>query len=543
MSEEEPTPKELLESISVVTESPSSLSKVKFKKHPSVILAAIRKRPNILGNLSSAGGLTPAIVHEVLHENGSWLIYVPKLFKTREACLIAVRQTDKALTFVPDDIKRNPDDPIFYEIFVDHEPSNIEYVPKDMLTDELILRAFHRNPNIIDISTLGRKIMKVLKDYDAPVPPSLRRRISDVHTDQGGDGVCGRHAFSRVILKNFVETFLSLHPTEQYMEQSCNVFLETTRFVNKEKYPDASLKLLTPQVCSYTGYLKILLFLHLFWLFQEHIPSRTDRVRGWIECIQVSELYHHLYKRSKIPTLSATQGKDLTDALHTLKRVKDKYDISLATFHFKGRDLTLANIHKITHHGLYIMLRIEDSKHKDATHAAHFVLIVGSFDNYMLVKNSWNEDAIYKIQFDHPFYLESATYDRKTDCSFMIPVQHGWDVVFEDLTHVDDYLERYAQLKRKFQNIVVNVKDHQCPSLDREPVECVNVPHYREQEQIFHPRYNSDCRRDATLKFDRLKTLRGCREPVLLLGNRSRRRNKNKNKKQKQKQTKNKKQK
>ena len=118
MSEEEPTPKELLESISVVTESPSSLSKVKFKKHPSVILAAIRKRPNILGNLSSAGGLTPAIGHEVLHENGSWLIYVPKLFKTREACLIAVRQTDKALTFVPDDIKRNPDDPIFYEIFV-----------------------------------------------------------------------------------------------------------------------------------------------------------------------------------------------------------------------------------------------------------------------------------------------------------------------------------------------------------------------------------------------------------------------------------------
>jgi hypothetical protein len=399
-----------------------------------------------------------------------------------------------------------------------------------MLTDELILRAFHKNPNIIDIPTLSFKILKLLKEYDVTVPPELVRRISDVHTDQGVDGVCGRHAFSRVVLKNFVETFLSLHPTDQYMEQSCNVFLETTRFVNKEKNPDASLKLLTPRACSYAGYLKILLFLHLFWLFQEHIPSRTDRVRGWIECIQVSELYHHLYKRSKIPTLSATQGKDLTDALHTLKRVKDKYDISLATFHFKGRDLTLANIHKITHHGLYIMLRIEDSKNKSSTHAAHFVLIVGSFGNHMLVKNSWNEDTIYKIHFDHPFYLESAIYDKKTDCSFMIPIQHGWDVVFEDLTHVDDYLERYAQLKKRFQNVVVNVKSHKCPSLDREPVECVSVPHYREQEQIFHPRNNSDCRGDATLKFGHLKTLKGCREPVLLLGNRYRNRTLRKNK-------------
>ena len=101
----EPSPKELLESITAVTENPSNLSRIKFKKHSSVILAAIRKRPNILGDLSSAFGLTPEIVHEVLHENGSWLLYVPTLFKSREACLIAVRQTDKAIAFVPDDIK------------------------------------------------------------------------------------------------------------------------------------------------------------------------------------------------------------------------------------------------------------------------------------------------------------------------------------------------------------------------------------------------------------------------------------------------------
>lgn len=52
-----------------------------------------------------------------------------------------------------------------------------------------------------------------------------------------------------------------LHPlreTSVYVEQQCNRYLNTTRF---------DLSELTPEKCSPDGYLKILLFLHLFYLY------------------------------------------------------------------------------------------------------------------------------------------------------------------------------------------------------------------------------------------------------------------------------------
>ena len=247
LHEGEPVEEDLLKDIATVQQSPIDLLFVSYRHHPDVIVAAVKKMPFVLKYTFPDRGITPALLNRFMNQNGEWLQHVPENERTREACLTAVRQTDKAITYVPDAIKNNPEDPIFYETVIDHEASNIEYVPQDMLTYELILRAFHKNPNIINMHTLSFKILRLLTDYDdAPVPPALRRRISDVHTDQGEDGVCGRHAFSRVILKNFVETFLSLHPTDQYMEQSCNVFLETTPFVNREYYPEDSLVLITP---------------------------------------------------------------------------------------------------------------------------------------------------------------------------------------------------------------------------------------------------------------------------------------------------------
>lgn len=479
---------EILEDIINANLNPSSLYTLKHWKNPRVILSAIREGPYMLEGMRPSNGLTPEILKKLL-ENGERLEYLPS-------------------------------DPILYETIIEHDPSYITQIPFDMLTDELIRTVFTENPNILHLDTMSpelkTRIQSQIQEYeDAPIPPSLERRMSATHSNQGNQGVCGRHAFSRVIVKNFFELILPLQ-SDRSREKDCNEFLLTSSLAEDDK-----LRRLTPQKCSFSGYIKILLFLHCFFLFQTHISTVEGRPEGWLDCVQVSELYKHLYTSIEIPTITHDQLYDLQDALYTVQTVQQKYNISLVTFQFK--DITLDNIKKITEHGLYIMLRIEDSTNDKDFHSAHFVIIVGAFDDYMLVKNSWNKDNIYKIRFGYPFYLAHYTYDVLTDCSFVIPVQQPHNEEFGDLTHVDSYLQRYSELKTKFNGIVVNVINKSCPSKNKEPVECDAEYPLQIQASVFHPDKNPRCREEAESKFQQLITLKGCHEesPVqrLLIGN------------------------
>jgi hypothetical protein len=498
-----PKEEEILEDIQRVTDDPFQLQFTKHSHNSRVILAAIQKNPNVILDIPHED-LTFPILKEVLEKDGTLLQRIPERLRTKEVCLVAIRQTEDAIVFIPSYIKNSPENKIFYEILIEHDPQHLNVVPKQMLTEQLIRKALSINPNIIYIAGVKEHILSEIPEYqDEPLPPLLQHQMSETHTDQGREGVCGRHAFSRVIVKNFFELILPLGYTSDYTKNVCNDFLKT--FDVQAKL--ALLPKLTPKRCSPGGYLKILLFLHLFFLFQQHIETIPDRAPGWLECVQVSALYKHLYNSIKIPRLLPNQRNDLMDALHTLQKIQTKYNISLVTFHFK--DVTIDNIKKITDHGLYLMLRIEDTTNKTEFHAAHFVIIVGAFDEYMLLKNSWNSDLIYKIKLGNPFYLGPYRYDKNTDCSFVIPVEQAVNEDFENLTRVDEYLEKYAQLKSKLNNVVVNVVQS-CPSQDKEPEECENDQHYRRQSLLFHPDKNPRCRETATLKFKRLKTLKGC---------------------------------
>lgn len=449
--------------------------------------AEIEQKPYKLRDTFPGHGLTPELLVELMNVNGLWLQYVSSdKFKTREICLAAINQNATAIRHVPDNMLK---------------PSKT--------SSELISAAIEKQPNIIYFE-LKPVLLQQIKDYDPhPIPPVLKRNISATHSDQGRQGVCGRHAFSRVIVKNFFELILPLKSNND-QEKDCNKFLSTYDIVNT----DVILEL-TSKKCSFSGYIKILLFLHCFFLFQTHIPTVEDRPTGWLECVQVSNLYDHFYTSIQIPGITPDQLHDLKDTLYTLKTVQTNYGISLVTFHFNKEDITIDTIKKITDHGLYIMLRIEDSSNyeeeDESFHSAHFVIIVGAFDNYMLIKNSWNSDELYKINFSHPFFLSIYTYDKLTDCSFVIPVTQERNEVFNDLTHVDSYLQNYYELKTKFNNIVVNVINS-CPSENKEPAECDTVHKFLQQKEMFHPNNNPRCNSDAETKYQNLMKLKGCQE-------------------------------
>ena len=501
--EEIPIEEEIIEDIKRATETPLKISKLKYHNHPRVIMAAARVNPRVLENVIPRF-LTEDMLRELMNEHWVYLKVIPSVKKTEELCLIAIRKSGDALPFVPNKFKRT--NPRFYEIAIDHNAANLAKVLEEDMTPDLVRRALDKNPNVIYVEGVKEMILHHLPDYEeVPIPLSLKRQLSATHTHQGGEGVCGRHAFSRVILKNVFELMLPLSYSTDYQDNECNDMLNTFTADLKPRSIHSLFYRLQPDHCTFNGYVKILLFLHLFHSFQTYVPTVPYRPAGWLECSQVSTIYPHLYDSVVIPHINPEQRSDLMDALDTVKRLTVKHHISLITFHFKS--ITMAKIKKFTDQGLYLMLRIEDS-HDDEEdlHKAHFLIIVGAFDNYLLIKNSWEVDTIYKIEFNHSFFLGPYEYDKMTDCSVVIPVEHGGNEDFDNLDRVDEFLEKYVALKRKFENITV-LFTQKCPSQSLEPVPCKHDSDYRRQALIFHPDKNSSCRENASEKFKRLNEL------------------------------------
>lgn len=193
---------EIREDIKQATATPLTVWNLKHAGHPRVIMAAARKDPLSL-NIVSPRFLTDDILRKLITEDGRYLEFVPTELKTKELCLMAIRKTDSVLPYIPTTFLM--EDSIFYEIAIDHTPFNLSKVDDELLTPDLIRRALEKNPNVTQIDGIKEKILRHLPDYkDVPIPTSLKKKMSATHTNQGYEGVCGRHAFSRVILKNFL---------------------------------------------------------------------------------------------------------------------------------------------------------------------------------------------------------------------------------------------------------------------------------------------------------------------------------------------------
>jgi hypothetical protein len=467
-------------------------------KTPDAIKAKVRDDPSSLKKMTLNDGLTAEVLIDLMNENGTWLSHLQDEFKTLEICLAAARQTLDAFSLISSDIIN--DYPIFYKIAIDHDPLLIASIPPSKLTEDLIARALAKNPNISQVPSI-----KAILHPDKHTP-TLNRQISYTQTDQGNQGTCGRHAFSRVIVKNFFDLILPFqtHPDQ---EMDCNRFLDT---VNLEQ--PGVIDGLTPQKCSFNGYLKTLLFLHCFFLYQYYAPCTT----GGLEPLQASHIYPHLYIIIRIPHITHDQKYDLTDALTVLQNAQKKYHISLITFHFRGTDLTFENIKKITDKGLYVKLGLQ-GRSITGVHANHAVIIVGAKDGFIKIKNSWNDKVVYDFKIGSPFLLGSYSYDNLDNCAFVIPVEHSKNEVFQDLTYLDVCLHKYDELKTRFNRITATVMNKSCPSKNKEPVKCDEVNTFSKQLEVFFPWYNPRCREEAEAKYEKLKELCNPSNPKRLL--------------------------
>jgi hypothetical protein len=244
-----------------------------------------------------------------------------------------------------------------------------------------------------------------------PFKKKLTRRYSRGYTNQGQSLVCGYHAFSKVILKNVFEMLHPLRETSVYVEQQCNRYLDTSRH---------DLSDLTPEKCSSDGYLKILLFLHLFHLYL----SVQDRTDGMV-CGTESSIFHQLYDTIQIPSLSYRHYLALRSKLDSMKSICQSLSIRLVHFQFEPHFET---IQRLTDAGLYLMLFIHPIHKK----SGHFVVIVGTNGNEIVFKDSYGVEEVYRFVFGRRF-LFSTHYYQATKCSVVIPinVKPGTPITFE----------------------------------------------------------------------------------------------------------------
>jgi hypothetical protein len=386
--------KELVLHVTKYIAFPLAFASLRLRDDPDVVLSTMGKLFSSLDYASDALKDNKLFILKCVQINGRYLKYAsPHMRADKEVVLAAISSQADAFMYASNDLRSDPE----------------------------LIRMISHNPEAIRYA----------------LPPLKRTRsYSQSSTDQDTEGVCGYHAFSKVILKNVLEWLYPLHVSKRYTKENCNKYLTTTT-------TQQTLGYLTPQECSMGGYLKILLFLHLFYSYKQFVTTVTGRPTGWLECVQVNVIYPHLFQASTIPGMHEIQAAELKDTLLQMKHIYDIMNIHLITFHFTP---TLEWIQKITEKGLYLMLRIEDSKSL-RQHAAHFVVVVGTQGEEILFKNSWKDDHIFRCILGIPFALGPYIYGTTTDCVCVFPVEGGEDKNIRDMSLFDKYFKKYRPLR------------------------------------------------------------------------------------------------
>lgn len=433
----------------------------RLKADKEVVLVAIAQNENALQFASLDLRENEELATKVVSTNGLTLEHVADKLKDNENVVItAVSNNGIALKYASLNLRKNKH---IVSLAVSKNGFALRFASEELKDDDELVRTaitqegealffasnrLKQNRELIDIAR--RTFDEAYTFAEWGKPPQLFRQQSSTFTNQNPQGVCGRHVFPRVIIKNIFELLYPLPVNKNYNVNNCNKYLATGKTI-------ADLNNLSKEECSQGGYIKILLFLHLFYLYQEHVPTIQPNPSGWLECNQVTDIYPRLYDRPNIPNLTKQMHIFmLTNVLHDIKKKVDDLQIKLITFQLKvdaplpGHNEALFEIiQKITREGLYLMIRVErrdDAKVKN-DHWSHFMLVTGTSDDKILLKNSWGTQLIFEVSINEMLVVEAHMWNFITDFSCVIPVRGGVNMDDADVSRLDETLSRFRELK------------------------------------------------------------------------------------------------
>ena len=390
-------------------------------------------------------------VSDVLSQDGDLLEFVSDRLKDDEDVVrIATKRNGYPLQYASDRLRSDKDlvaqcgleyatDAVKDDKdFVLQHPTMLEFASERLKDDkEVVMSAvstlgklvyfaserLRSDPDVTD-AAIAQDPTSVHFIHPLPYKKKLTRRFSRGYSNQGNSSTCGYHAFSKVILNNVFGLLHPLRETSVYVEQQCNRYLNTTRF---------DLSELTPEKCSPDGYLKILLFLHLFYLYKS-----VDRSDGML-CGSESSIFPSLFEMNL--ALSYRHRLALKETLDYMYLKKKALQLELQYFRFEP---SLEAIKLLTDAGLYVMLSVYYSPDK----IGHALVVVGTDGDELLYKDSYGVEEVNRIIFGRRFRLRNRYYDAKR-CSLVIPVQGTHDTLKEAFAN-------YLYLKKNINQLLLH---------------------------------------------------------------------------------------
>jgi len=290
-----------------------------------------------------------------------------------------------------------------------------------------------------------------------------------MYTNQRDEDSCSHHATAKVILQNVWQYFMPVKiDRAKFIQNNC------TRFVDFDIY-DTSMEELTEAECGSGGYEKIIQFLYVYYLIEEHVTrgkSSDARVAGRILPIIFSKRIPRKFDNTKhFPYLHGLLNKlntAYTDSkleyveifIYRIPHGKIKETVpnhQAITDRVKKMHKLLFDIIKIlVEKGLYIyaVLEQDDPPPNEPRHAVHIINVIG---DEVVLKNSWGDNRVYQMKTDGYVWLNGRQYWlQELNVNVPLPRQKV-SLIDTNGTLAQDRYENYHEFLSKVKYIVQGI--------------------------------------------------------------------------------------
>ena len=305
------------------------------------------------------------------------------------------------------------------------------------------------------------------------------RRRSRTFTTQG-EIDCAYHVCSKLMIKNMVEFVMPLPVSEDYDAENCNQFLNT-RMVQLEG--------LTREKCTPNGYLKIILFHYfytLYYLFM--LPTYLSFTTAHVDAI-ANDLI--------LPTIPPSIHKnDIRYVMRHVNHVKDRLGIEWRKVAVFEKEQMFSFIKKVTDLDFYVALNLKDDE-KVGGHVNHSVVVVGTYDDKLLIKNSWGDEELYEMKINEKLALEDYRFGV-TSCVFYLPCRsvpidsiHNLETRTQFSAWLDNYIMEFPEMVAPIPAILASTPDPpDYPVPEVEPSKRMR-PTFKVGDMVISPSYHT----------------------------------------------------
>lgn len=250
-----------------------------------------------------------------------------------------------------------------------------------------------------------------------------------MYTNQRNENSCAYHASAKVLLQNVWQYLVPVRVDRaKFVENNC------TRFVDFDVY-DANMEGLTEEECGSGGYDKILQFLYLYYLIEDHVSrsSAAHRTVGVevLPLIFAQQIPQKFRRSTHLPHLA----DHLPRLVAMLRQLGAAYEASHLKFEHLDLPCDAFDVIKLVlGKGLYLYASLAADQ---ARHGVHIVNVIGG---EIVFKNSWGDNRLYQMNPRGHVWLNQRPY-KLAALSVIAPFPVGQSTAYDGLAELKELVQ------------------------------------------------------------------------------------------------------